>query len=66
HPTADADAQIAVKAAEGEKKIAEIRAGALEAVQAVAADTAAEIVAAMSGKADEKAIGSAVADRMKG
>jgi len=64
--TADADAQIAVKAAEGEKKIAEIRAGALEAVQAVAADTAAEVVVAMGGKADEKAIGSAVADRMKG
>jgi F-type H+-transporting ATPase subunit b len=44
--TAKADAEISAKAAESEKKIAEIRAGALEAVDAVAKDTAEELVAA--------------------
>ena len=61
-----ADAEIAAKAAESEKAIAEIREGALEAVKDVAGDTAAEIVAAMGGKADAKAVAAAVAERMKG
>ncbi|MGC3938789.1 F0F1 ATP synthase subunit B' [Roseobacter sp. EG26] len=63
---AKADAEIAAKAAESEKAIAEIRAGALDAVKVVAADTAKEIVAAMGGKADAKAITSAVDTRLKG
>ena len=64
--TAKADAEIAAKAAEGEKKIAEIRASAMDAVTEVAKDTAAEIVAAMGGKADAKTINAAITDRMKG
>ncbi|MBW4709269.1 F0F1 ATP synthase subunit B' [Roseobacter sp. YSTF-M11] len=63
---AKADAEIAAKAAESEKAIAEIRAGALDAVKEVAADTAKEIVSAMGGKADAKAISSAVGARLKG
>ncbi|SDO23684.1 F-type H+-transporting ATPase subunit b [Lutimaribacter pacificus] len=64
--TAKADAEIAARTAEGEKKIAEIRAGAMQSVEEVARDTAAEIVAAMGGKADAKTVAAAVADRMKG
>jgi F-type H+-transporting ATPase subunit b len=63
---AKADAEIAAKAAESEKEIADIRAGAVEAIQQVAADTAKEIVAAMGGKADDKKITAAVDARMKG
>lgn len=64
--TAKADAEIAAKAAEGEKKIAEIRAGALESVKEVATETAAEVIAAMGGKSDAKAITAAITERMKG
>ena len=63
---ATADTKIAAKAAEGEKVIAEIRAGALDNVKVVAKDTAKEIVAAMGGKADAKTITAAVTARMKG
>ncbi len=63
---AEADKKIAAKSAESEKAIAEIRAGALENVKAVAKDTAKEIVAAMGGKADAKTITAAVTSRMKG
>ncbi len=63
---ARADAEIAAKAAESESAIAEIRAGALEAVKEVAGETAQDIVTAMGGKADTKAIGAAVDARMKG
>ena len=63
---AKADAGIAAKAAESEKAIAEIRAGALDAVAEVAKDTAQEIVAVMGGKADADAITAAVSARMKG
>lgn len=61
-----ADAQIAAKAVESEKAIAEIRAGALESVTEVAKDTAREIVAALGGKADAKSVTAAVAARLKG
>ncbi|WP_135506041.1 F0F1 ATP synthase subunit B' [Roseovarius aestuariivivens] len=61
-----ADAQIAEKAAESEKAIAEIRASALENVETVAKDTAKELVAAMGQKADTAAIDKAVAARLKG
>ena len=64
--TAKADAEISAKAAEGEKKIAEIRAGALESITDVAKDTAKEIVTAMGGKADARSVTAAVSNRMKG
>jgi F-type H+-transporting ATPase subunit b len=63
---AKADTKISAKAAEGEKVIAEIRAGALENVKDVAKSTAKEIIAAMGGKADAKTITAAVTARMKG
>lgn len=63
---AKADAEIAAKAAESEAAIADIRAGAEEAVKAVAKDTAKEIIAALGGKADGRAVTSAVTARMKG
>ena len=63
---AEADTEIAAKSAESEKAIAEIRAGALDAVKVVAKDTAKEIVAAMGGKADAKTVTAAVTARMKG
>lgn len=63
---AKADAEIAAKAAESEKAINAIRAGALESVKTVAEDTASEIVAALGGKPDAKAITAAITDRMKG
>ncbi|MBY6084499.1 F0F1 ATP synthase subunit B' [Ruegeria arenilitoris] len=63
---AKADAEIAAKAAESEKAIAEIRAGALESIQQVANDTAAELVTALGGEADAKAISSAISAQMKG
>jgi len=64
--TAKADAEIAAKAAEGEKKIAEIRANAMESVKDVAKDTAKELVTVMGGKADAKSITAAINARMKG
>jgi F-type H+-transporting ATPase subunit b len=64
--TAKADAEIAAKAAESEKAIAEIRAGALESVKVVATETAAEIVTALGGSTDEKAIADAIGARVKG
>ncbi len=63
---AKADAEIAAKAAESEKAIADIRASALENVKVVAKDTAKEIVAALGGEADAKAVNAAVDARMKG
>jgi F-type H+-transporting ATPase subunit b len=63
---AKADAEIAAKAAESEKKIAEIREGALEAVTEVAKDTAKEIVAAMGITADARTVTAAINARLKG
>ena len=63
---AKADAEIAAKAAEGEAKIAEIRAGAMESVYEVAKDVAAEIVTALGQTADAKTVGDAVAALLKG
>lgn len=63
---AKADAEIAAKAVESEKAIAVIREGAMDAVKAVAKDTAKEIVGAMGVKADAKSIAAAVTARMKG
>ena len=65
--TAKADVEISAKAAESEKKIAEIRAGAMEAVETVAKDAAHDIVSALGGAAaDAKAVAAAVAARLKG
>lgn len=64
--TAKADKEIAAKAAESEGRIAEIRAGAMEAVEAVAKDTAKELVAALGGSADARAVTAAVSARLKG
>ncbi|MCZ7675203.1 MAG: F0F1 ATP synthase subunit B' [Roseovarius sp.] len=64
--TAQADARIAAQAAEGEKKIAEIRASALESVKEVAEATAQELVAVMGIEADARTIGAAVGTRLKG
>lgn len=61
-----ADAEIAAKAAESEAKIAEIKEGAADAIVIVAKDTARELVAALGGSADARAITSAVSARLKG
>ena len=63
---AKADQQIAAKVADSQVRIDEIKAGALDAVSDVAKATAGELVAALGGKADAKAIASAVAARLKG
>ena len=63
---ARADAAIAAKAAESEKAIGEIRASAMQNVEIVAKDTAAAIVAALGGTADEATIAAAVDTRVKG
>ena len=63
---AKADAEIAAKAAESERHIAEIREGAAAAVTEVAKDTAKELVAALGGKADAKAVTAAVTAALKG
>ena len=64
--TAKADIEIAAKAAESEKLINDIKAGALESVTEVAKDTAKELVAALGGKADARSITAAVTARLKG
>jgi len=64
--TRQADEDIAAKTAESEKAIAEIRAGAMDAVKVVAADAAAELVAALGGSADADAVSTAVNAQMKG
>jgi len=62
----EADDEIRARTAEGEEKIAEIRAGALDAVRDVAKDVTAELVAAMGQKADGRSVTAAVNARMKG
>lgn len=64
--TAKADAEISAKASESEARISEIRAGAMEAVTEVAKETAKELVAALGGKADARAVTAAVSARLKG
>jgi F-type H+-transporting ATPase subunit b len=63
---ADADAEISARAAASEARISEIRASALEAVVEVAKDTARELVLALGGKSDARAVTSAINARMKG
>jgi F-type H+-transporting ATPase subunit b len=62
-----ADAEIAAKSAESEKRIGEIRESASRSVEEVARETAAEIVRAlMPSAADEGALDAALANRLKG
>ncbi len=63
---AQADVEIAEKAAESEKAISGIRASAMQNVEEVAKDTAQAIVAALGGSADAKTVSAAVEARMKG
>lgn len=63
---AKADADISAKTAVSEARISEIRAGAAEAVIEVAKDTAKELVAALGGSADARAVAAAVSARLKG
>lgn len=63
---ARADVEISAKSAESEARIAVIRAGAVEAVAEVAKDTAKELVAALGGSADARAVAAAVSARLKG
>jgi len=62
-----AEAEIAARAAESEKRIVEIRASAEESVEQVARDTALAVVeAVLPAAADAKAVDAAVDARMKG
>ncbi|MCY4206728.1 MAG: F0F1 ATP synthase subunit B' [Roseovarius sp.] len=63
---ASADAEIAVKAAESEKAISEIKAGAIDSVIEVAGDVARDLISAMGAQADRNQVETAVANRMKG
>ena len=63
---AKAAEEIAARTAESEKAIAEIRDSAMASVMAVAKDTAGEIVRAMGGTDDQKAIDAAVDARIGG
>lgn len=63
---AKADVKISAKAAESEAAIAEIREGAVKSVTSVAKDVAKEVISAMGGKVDAKAVNAAVSARMKG
>ena len=63
---AKADAEIADKAKASEAVIADIRANAMASVEEVAKATATELVGALGGKTDEKAINKAVDAQLKG
>lgn len=64
---AKADAEITARAAEGEKRIGEIRASALQAVEDVANETAEAVIGAVApDMADAKAVKAAVASALKG
>jgi F-type H+-transporting ATPase subunit b len=61
-----ADAEIAARTAESERRLAEIRDSTAAAIEEVARDTAREVVAAMGAKADGRSINAAVATQLKG
>jgi F-type H+-transporting ATPase subunit b len=63
---AEADKAIAAKSAESEAAISAIRASATESISEVAGATARELIAALGGAADAKAVTAAVAARIKG
>ena len=61
-----ADAEIAARTSESERRIATIRDSATEAVETVATEAAQEIVALFGVSADKQAVAQAVAARVKG
>lgn len=63
---AHADAEIAARAVESEKRIGAIRDSATTDARSVAREVTAELVRAFGGKADESAIDAAVDARLKG
>ena len=63
---ADADAEIAARTVESEKRIGEIRASALTDAETVAKDVTAELVRSFGGNADQAQIDGAVESRLKG
>lgn len=63
---AHADAEISARAAESEKRIAEIRASAIDDVRTVARDVTAELVRVFGGQPDPALIDTAVDQRLKG
>ncbi|RDC74825.1 F0F1 ATP synthase subunit B' [Rhodovulum sp. 12E13] len=64
--TEKAEAEIAARTAESQKRIGEIRDTAVQNVEAVAKDVAAEIVASLGSRADPAAVEKAVARHMTG
>lgn len=63
---AKADAEIAAKSAESEKRIREITANAVEMVNDVSTDVTKDILAAFDVKADARSVTAAVKAQMKG
>jgi F-type H+-transporting ATPase subunit b len=65
---ARADAEIAAKSAESEARIAEIQAGAIQSIEEVARDVAADVVSAVAPgqSVDADTLAAAVAERVKG
>ena len=63
---AHADAEIAARAGESEKRIGEIRASAVEDARSVARDVTAALVENFGGSADQKLVNEAVDQRLKG
>ena len=63
---AHADAEIAARTAESERRIGEIRASAQADAQVVARDVTAELLRSFGGAADQAAIDAAVDSRLKG
>jgi len=64
--TEKADAEIAAKSAESQARIGEIRDSAIAAVEAVAKDTAGEIVSALGRPVDAAAVAASVDAHLKG
>ncbi|MFD0978882.1 F0F1 ATP synthase subunit B' [Tropicimonas aquimaris] len=64
--TDKADAEIAAKTTESQARIAEIRDSAMSAVEAVAKETAGEIVSALGRPVDAAAVAASVDARLKG
>ncbi|MFN8680680.1 F0F1 ATP synthase subunit B' [Paracoccus sp. P2] len=63
---AHADAEIAARAAESEKRIGEIRASAIEDARNVAREVTAALVENFGGKVDQALVDAAVDQRLKG
>jgi len=63
---AKADADISARSADSDRRIAEIQAGANDAITLVARDTAGTVVTAFGGRADADEIAVALSARLKG